>query len=404
MPAALGRCLTVVAALALFPQLADAQESRADIARQQRVAKAKTLHPYAPNKIEATLYRIEDRYLMERIFNPPRGLFVRFGGLPQGAGLAAGPAYRLSSHTLSLTGSSAVSFRGYWELNGTLALPHLVGDHAFVNLGIRRRSLPQEDFFGLGSDTLSSAQTSFALRETSFAAEAGASPVDWFQIAGSVGLEQPRVSRGKDGRFPSIEELFDDAAAPGLLVQPDFVRAGARMTLDLTDRPLGPPSGGKYSVTYDVYNDRDLDRYSFRQWSVDLRQYVPIITGARTIVLRAFATGVTPNSGHEVPFYYQPTLGGAYSLRMLPAYRLRDRHVFLLQAEYRFELNAFMTGAVFYDAGKVAFRRQDLNARGLKHDGGFGLRLGFMSNVSLRAEVAFGSDGPRLIFKFNDVF
>jgi outer membrane protein assembly factor BamA len=256
----------------------------------------------------------------------------------------------------------------------------------------------------LGSGTPSSAQTSVALREASLAAEAGASPADWFQIAGSVGYEQPRVSRGKDPRFPSIEELFDDPAAPGLLAQPDFIRAGVRATLDWTDRLLGPPTGGKYTVTYDAYDDRDFDRYSFRQWSVDLRQYVPLVTGARTIVLRGFATGVTPNAGHEVPFYYQPTLGGAYSLRMLPAYRLRDRHVLLLQAEYRFELNAFMTGAVFYDAGKVAFRRQDLNTRDLKHDAGFGIRMGFLSNVSLRAEVAFGTDGPRLIFKFNDVF
>ena len=399
------RCsIAILAILAIAPAAASAQTSRTDIARQQRAAKAAGLHPYERNKVDAVLFRIEDGYLMERIFNPPRGLFVRFGGLPQGAGLAAGPAYRHSNHTLSLTGSSAISFRGYWELSGTLAFPHLAGDHAFVNLGVRRRSLPQEDFFGLGSDTASSAQTSFALRETSIAAEAGASPVDWFQIAGSVGYEQPRVRGGKDPRFPSIEELFDDTAAPGLLVQPDFVRAGARATLDLTDRLLGSPTGGKYSVTYDAYNDRDLNRYSFRQWSVDLRQYVPIVTGARTIVLRAFATGVTPNAGHEVPFYYQPTLGGAYSLRMLPAYRLRDRHVLLLQAEYRFELNAFMTGAVFYDTGKVAFRRQDLNTQGLKHDAGFGIRLGFMSNVSLRAEVAFGSDGPRLIFKFNDVF
>jgi hypothetical protein len=404
MSAILGRCSVVIVALTLWPQLSAAQETRASVARQQRAAKAATLHPYEPTQVEATLFRIEDRYLMERIFNPPRGVFVRFGGLPPGAGLAAGPAYRHSNHTLSLTGSSAISFRGYWELNGTLAFPHLAGDRAFVHLGVRRRSLPQEDFFGLGSDTRSSAQTSFALRETSFAAEAGASPVDWFHIAGSVGHEQPRVSAGKDGRFPSIDESFDDAAAPGLLLQPDFVRAGGRATFDLTDRPLGPPTGGTYSVSYDAYHDRDLDRYSFRQWSVDFRQYVPIVTGARTIVLRAFATGVTPDAGHEVPFYYQPTLGGAYSLRMLPEYRLRDRHVLLLQAEYRFELNAFMTGAVFYDAGKVAHRRQDLGFRGLRHDAGFGLRLGFMSNVSLRTEVAFGSDGPRLIFKFNDVF
>jgi outer membrane protein assembly factor BamA len=106
-----------------------------------------------------------------------------------------------------------------------------------------------------------------------------------------------------------------------------------------------------------------------------------------------------------VPFFLQPTLGGSNSVRGLLTYRLRDRHLLLLQAEYRFELNAFMTGAVFYDAGRVAARRRDLGVNDLSTSYGFGLRFGFMSNVSLRTEVALGgADGARFLFKFNDVF
>ncbi len=399
------RRIAVVAALvSLVAVSASAQETRAEIARQAREQKSKDLKPYVPNRVEATLFRIEDRYLMERIFNPPRGLFVRFGGMPQGAGLAAGPAYRRSNHVYDLTGSSAVSMRGYWELAGSVGLPHLAGDRASIRFVARRRSLPQEDFFGLGPSSTETAQTSFALKETSLALEAGVAPTDWFRVSASVGRESPRVSSGKDSRFPSIEDVFADVVAPGLAHQPDFLRARFGAVIDVADRALGPPSGGVYAASYEAYQDRDRHQYSFRQWTMDVRQYVPIVSGARSLVFRGFATGVRPLAGNEAPFFYQPTLGGPYSVRSLVAYRLRDRHVVLLQAEYRFELNAFMTGAVFYDAGSVTARMRDVTLRGMRHDAGFGLRLGFMSKVSLRADVAFGSEGPRLVFKFADVF
>lgn len=381
-----------------------AQSTRAEIARAARQAKVATLKAYEPGKVEQVLYRIEDDRLMERIFNPPRGLFVRYGGMPQGAGMAAGPAWRQSNHYLSFTATSAASIRGYWEVDGAFALRPLADDRAVITVAARRRNLPQEDFFGLGPSTSDDAQTSFKLEETRFGVALAAKPVDWLRFSGGVAFERPRIGRGTDRRFPSIEDEFTDATAPGLAIQPDFVRTATSVTFDLSDRPLGPVAGGIYILSYDRVDDRELDRYSFNQWSVDLRQHIPIVAGARTIVLRAHATGVQPDSGREVPFYYQPTLGGPYSVRILPAYRFRDRNALLFQVEYRYELNAFMTGAVFYDAGKVAFNARDLWKSGFTHDAGLGLRLGFMSAVSLRTEVAFGREGARLVFKFNDVF
>jgi hypothetical protein len=386
-------------------QNAPQPETRAAIAREARATKAQQLERSRPDRAEAFLFYLEDRQLMARIFNPPRGWFARAGGLPQGAGLGVGPAWRLSNHTASLTLSSVASMKGYWEVDSTLAFPTLAGGHAFVEIGGRRRSRPQEDFFGLGQTAPQGAQTSFALRETSVSASVGITPVDWLRASGTVEYRTPRIGSGLDGRVPSIEERFTDADAPGLVAQPDFLRTGARVTIDVSDRLLGPRSGGLYTLAFDQLSDRDLGRYSFSQWMVDLQQHVPVVAGARTIVLRAHAVGQSPRAGHEVPFYLQPTIGGSNSVRGLLNYRLRDRYMLLLQAEYRYELNAFMTGAVFYDAGRVASARRDLRLRGMRTSWGVGVRFGLLSNVSLRTEVAFGgADGTRFLFKFNDVF
>jgi outer membrane translocation and assembly module TamA len=91
-------------------------------------------------------------------------------------------------------------------------------------------------------------------------------------------------------------------------------------------------------------------------------------------------------------------------VRGLPAYRLRDRSLLLLQAEYRWQANPFIAGAIFYDAGTVApgWRALDLGA--LEQDAGIGVRIGWMSNAALRADLAFGAEGPRLALKFSNVF
>jgi outer membrane protein assembly factor BamA len=154
------------------------------------------------------------------------------------------------------------------------------------------------------------------------------------------------------------------------------------------------------------YLDQTADQYSFNRWEVDLQQYLPIFTPSRLIALRANAIGVIPDEGHDVPFYLQPALGGSHSIRGYPYQRFRDRNSLLLQAEYRFILNDFMTGSLFYDTGKVAFDRKDLWDLGdLRDDYGFSIRFGFAGIAALRAEVVFGGDeGNVYALRFSDVF
>ena len=380
-------------------------QSRADIARQQRAEKAQKLQPYPRNAAERILFMIEDTRLVERVFNPPNGAFLRVGGLPQGSGMPLGPGYRISNDKVSLMGYGVMALvPKYWDVGTELSFNHLLNHRAFVVAGARRMNLPQEDFFGIGITSSEATKTSYALKQNVFHVRGGNALTDRFRVLGRLQYETPEQGPGEDSRIPSIEEVFTPAQAPGLFDNADFLRTGFTVTADLTDRPVGIISGGLYSFGVERFADRDLDKYSFNQWTVDLRQFVPVVPGARTLAVRLFATGVSPDEGHDVPYYYLPTLGGAYMVRGLANYRFRDRNVAFVNVEYRYELNAFMSGVLFYDAGTVAPTFNALSMNNLQWDYGFGVRFGFMGAATIRTELSFGAEGPRLVFKFSDIF
>ena len=151
------------------------------------------------------------------------------------------------------------------------------------------------------------------------------------------------------------------------------------------------------------YRDRTGDRYLFRRWEADLRQYLTFVKDTRTIALRAWAASADPNSGYDVPFYLQPTLGGARTLRGYNTFRFRDRNALLLQAEYRWRVNEFVTGALFYDTGTVGPTLDSLGR--FERNYGVGLRAGGRMGSAFRMDFAFGGrEGNRLLVRFDDAF
>ena len=123
------------------------------------------------------------------------------------------------------------------------------------------------------------------------------------------------------------------------------------------------------------------------------------------LAFHAFTSLSDADDGQQVPFYLQRSLGGPDDLRGFRRFRFRDRHVLLLQAEYRWEIFTAVDGAIFYDAGKVASRAEDLDLQDLESDYGIGFRFGTANGVFLRIEGAFGSgDGKHFVFRFGHVF
>ncbi|MCM2256247.1 MAG: BamA/TamA family outer membrane protein [Vicinamibacteria bacterium] len=393
----------LAAALLLWPAAVDAEESRAALLERQRAAKAAALHPPERSRVETLLYNFENRYWLERLLNPPRGLFPWSGAFPYGAGIAAGPAFRHSDHHVDLTLRGAASTRGYWQTDATLALTSQGRTRVFGDVSINRREYTQEDFYGLGPQSTKSDLTSYSLRATTIGGSFGVVPTRRTSVSAQVEYSFVGQSSGRDPEVPSIEDVFTPVTAPGLGANPDLVRLGLRASLDSTDRPFGPHYGGRYTVAWDRVLDNDPGAWSFQRWNLDLRQYLPVLGSTRTLALRGQLVGVRPDAGHEVPFYLQPALGGPDSLRGLIPWRLRDRNAALLQAEYRWDLNAVLGAVLFYETGTVGPRLGDLGD--WHQDWGGGLRVGLLSNVFFRAEVAVGGpDGTRLLMRFGNVF
>jgi hypothetical protein len=381
-------------------------QTRAETLRLEREEKARQLTEPEPAGLERVLLDLESGRLWERFLNPPQGLYPRIGTITPGSGFSFGPAYRapglLGGH-VDFSGSVTASLKKYWMVDLRLQMPRLAGERLFVEGHAQRYDFPEEDFFGLGPDSSRADEVIYGFGNFVVGATGAYRPARWLSINGTADYLTPDISAGADAGH--IGSLFDDRSAPGLSEQPAFIRYDATLDANFREPRGNPREGGKYMLTYQRFEDLDRGRYSFNRVEADLQQYVPFLQSRRVLAFRALASVSDADSGARVPFYLQRTLGGPDDLRGFRRFRFRDRHLLLLQAEYRWEIFTAVDGALFYDAGKVASRLEDLTFADLESDYGIGFRFGTRNGVFLRVEGAFGSAGGKhFIFRFGNVF
>jgi hypothetical protein len=268
------------------------------------------------------------------------------------------------------------------------------------------RHNPQDDFYGVGPTSAETDRVSYRIDTTTLVARAIVRPRRWLAAGLHAGRLSPSIGPGTDDRFPSIEERFDDAHAPGLTSQPDFGYGDLFAAVDYRDQPGNARAGGFYSLTLASYTDLDQDRYGFRRVDLHAQHFFPIFDKKRVFAVQGRMVTSTPHGDDDVvPFYLQPALGGGTTLRSLSDYRFRDNNLFYVNAEYRWEAVGGLDMALFTDFGKVAPDVGDLNLSDLKHAYGAGLRFNTYKEVFLRLDVGAGAgEGVQYFFKFSKAF
>jgi hypothetical protein len=381
-------------------------ETRSELLRREREEKATRLEPPDQPGLEHFLLDLESGRLYERFLNPAEGVYPKFGTITPGSGFSMGPAFRLPARLgghVDFSGFATGSFKKYWMVEGRMRMPRLADERLTIDLHAQRYDFPEEDYFGIGPASSRDDHVTYGLRNTVAGGTAAFQPLGWLSLSGTGQYLTPRVAAYAESG--SIGSLFDNQSAPGLARQPDYMRYEAMADVNFREPRGNPRSGGRYALTYQRFADLDGGAYSFDRLEADLQQYVPLLRDRRLLALRAFASVSEADDGAEVPFYLQRTLGGPDDLRGFRRFRFRDRHALLLQAEYRWEIFTAVDGAIFYDAGKVASRNEDLILRDLESDYGIGFRFGTRNGVFLRIEGAFGSrEGKHFIFRFGNVF
>ncbi len=397
--------LTLVVCLSATSAVAqDTPQTRAEAERQAREEHERAVVPYKPNTFERAMDFAEDRavFLIDR-----EGFYPKLGSLSVASGFAYGLGFRdrdLFGYRGTFDIWAAASIKSYWATEARFRLPSLARNRVLVEGWGGTRDNAADDFFGLGPDSLRSDHTNFALRSTRVGGKAGVRPAPVLLVGGELEYLQPRARGGRSKSLPSIEEVFDEEEAPGLDERVNFLQSTAFVEVDYR-QPRNARQGGYYRFDFSHVDDRTLDQFTHNRATADLRQYFGFFAGRRVIATRAFVSTSTADDGREVPFYLMPALGGNDMLRGFRNYRFRGPHALLLSAEYRWEIWSGLDGALFYDAGKVANRRSDLDFSDLESAYGIGFRFNTDNGVVFRVDAAFGSrDGKHLYIVFGGIF
>ena len=390
--------------------------SRATLLPAQRQANLATVVPQERSAPERALHRITDgSRFMAKIMRGWKGFHFAAGDFPAGAGFVFGVGYTKLAlgapdaesafpNRVDVQLVAAYSSRKYYQVGFDLTLRDLGGAPLSVAFHGQASEFPQQDFFGLGRASRQEDRTNYLLRSLEGGVDLWFEPLRRFRLGGGATYLSPSIGSGRDARFLSTQDRFDETTLPGFQRQPDFWRYHGFMDYDSRDQPSNPRAGGFYGARLSNFRDRHLDTFHFRRFEADLQQYLPLPNRDRVVALRANLVMTDFSSGEAVPFYYLPTLGGSKRLRGFREFRFRDLNSLLLTAEYRWEAWQALDLALFVDAGKVTFDHADLHFKDLEATYGFGFRFHSSDALLLRLDFAFSPEGFIPLWRYNHVF
>lgn len=386
-----GAVLAAVPAAAQTPA-----DTRAEEIAKEQEAKARELHPYTPNRFEKRLLAIEEAGGLSVV----RGWFVSFGDIKQGSGFALGPAYaKLFDNGAVIVAKGGYSLRNFKLAQVAVSAPPLARGRVHIGGRARWQDAPELAVYALGRDS-PKVRADYAETMTEVSGQIRLTPVSFLRFETGAAFQRFETG-GADTARSSVEELFTPAEMPGIGIDADYLHTFASAAIDSRAGEGYSRSGSLLEATLHDYRQQNSGRYSFQRVDGTARQLIPILHGNWVIDLSVRASTTTADDGDQVPFFLMPYLGGGGDLRGFSSYRFRDRHSIIFTGEYRWYVQEFVDMAVFYDAGKVASRRSDLDFDGLKSDAGIGIRFHGPRTTLLRVEAAKSREGLRIIFAFS---
>jgi hypothetical protein len=382
--------------LVAAPLAAQTPSTRAEEIAKDQEEKAASLSPPRPLWIERKLLEIEEA----GGFAVVRGFFVAFGDIKSGSGFAIGPAYgRTFDNGGVVTAKAGYSIRNFKLIQLFGQAPPLARGKVMLSGRARWQDAPELAVFPLGTESPNT-RADYSETMTEVSGRATFLPAKFLRFGAGLGYEAFDTGGADTGRL-SVEEAFTPSQLPGLDADPNYLHTFVSAAVDSGAGRGFSRSGSLLEATWHDYRQRNTGAFSFQRLDGIARQLIPILSGNWVIDLSLRGTTTTADEGEQVPFFLMPDLGGGNDLRGYGNYRFRDRHALLFTAEYRWYVQEFVDMAIFYDAGKVAPRRGDLDFDDMKNDVGVGIRFHGPQTTVLRIEVARSNEGTRFIFAFS---
>ena len=339
-----------------------------------------------------------------------RGFYPEMGNMVTGAGwISAGVGYRhyVFGDRAFIDASTGLSWRAYKMAQARFEVTPDEGDRISFGTQVRWQDLTQVKYYGEGPESLEQNRSEYRLQSINTVGYTVVRPRPWLELHTRVGwlsspeLLQPSGSFRADN--PSTAEVFPSDPVFQFVEQPDYLHGDLAVVVERRDEPGYPTRGGAYRAGMSRYADQDLDRFSFSRYEAEAVHFVPLDRNANFVfAVRGWVVGTTTGSGHEVPFYLMPSLGGSNTLRGYNDYRFHDRNLAVLNTELRVALMEHIDVVGLFEAGNVAARFADLNLD--KKSVGVGVRVHTRTATFARFELARSDEGWKVVFRMNDPF
>jgi len=308
-------------------------------------------------------------------------------------------------YTFRPKGSSAADLPSYFQALAvytqnkqfTLSLePRLyLNGRSFLLTGLFELTKFPNKFWGIGSDTLASAEENFtpAKQALQVTFQKRIVPRANIYIGLTYNVEHTKLLKfDPEGQLASGHIIgWKGGLLSGL---------GVIFSLDSRDKIYSPSCGNYFQVSSLFFNRLLASEYDFFKFKADLRHYIPL--GRYQVLALQCVFQAVPGT---TPFVALSMLGGDSLMRGYYTGRYRDKVLLVGQAEYRLPLWWRFELAGFAGMGEVADRIGCLSAGTLKYSYGFGLRFKLnREGAKLRLDFAYGKGTSGIYFTAGEAF
>lgn len=385
-------------AVMLMPAMTFAQETRAEAIAAAQEEKATRLIPQQRSRAEQLILTVRDSILLQ-----PSGFYPYFDSVYSGGGFTLGAGYRhFTGDRTHASIAGLYSISGYKLIEVAASSPGHLSGRLDLNGTAGWRDATQVSYHGLGIDSPADTGTAFRMQQLYVGGEATVRPQRWLVFTGGAWYEDYTI-KDPTGSFISVDDAFDPVTAPGLGVDPSYVHTAVSAGVDSRPAADYARRGSLLRVTHHTYADANGD-YSFNRLDAEAVQHIPILRENWVISLRGRVQS-TLEDEDQVPYFLLPSLGSGSTLRGFSSWRFRDRHSALVSGEWRWIASRLaLDMALFYDAGMVAPRFDQLTLASFVSDFGVGVRFHGPAQTPLRVELAHSVEGLRIVFAASAAF
>ena len=170
--------------------------------------------------------------------------------------------------------------------------------------------------------------------------------------------------------------------------------------IDSRDHEQFPRDGWLVKARSMIYRESVGSDFDAETIKIETNRYLPM-RDQDVLALRLMVKATS----EDIPFFLKSSFGGSSDLRGYPSGRYRDRMMYAMQAEYRWQFKDRWILTGFAGVGEVADSFSNFGKNFLPA-GGVGARfvLSDKHRVSLSADLAVGKDGVEFYFGVGEAF